>query len=912
MEQNTLTEPLTSLSSETSNSAPSHFWQSVRTNVRLKQQTPPITAVPRDGKLPLSFNQERLWLLEQMQPDNSVHNLLHTIHFQGPLNITALEQSLNEIVRRHEILRTRFSTIEGHPVQTITAINVQLPLEDLRSFPLGERAAIAHQLASAEAEQPFNLEQGPLWRFKLFRLSETEHLLSRTIHHIIFDGWSHSVFQRELAVLYEAFVTGQSPALPELFLQYADFAAAQRRWFEEEVFAAQLDYWKQHLSGKLNELKLPTHYPRPAVSSYQGERQSLTFSSELTTALKRLSYQQGVSLFALLLTIFKVWLHRYSQQEDMLICSPVANRNRPELKGLLGYFNNVVVLRSDLSGDPSFEELLKRVSQVSLEANANQDIPLQHLVELPGIQRISLTRAMFVLQNTPNQVLQVGELTITSDYIERAVANVDLSLSMQEKNGCLTGAVQYKTDLFNTAAMAEMLHDFQQVVEEALANPNQLLSQFPLFQSSKLETSDEQQPLSSPYVAPRDAVEQTLTEIWQQTLGLETVGLRDNFFAVGGHSLLAVQLFLKVEQAFNRHFPLSTLFQAPTIEQLATIIRQEDWSAQWECLVPIQPEGSKLPLFCMHGGGLNPLVFQSLAERLGSDQPVYGLQAKGLDGKAPPHERIEDMAADYIKEMQMVQPQGPYFLAGLSNGGVIALEIAQQLRAQGQSVALVAMFDTYGPCKRQLLPPLPRLFSTLIYVLRYTSPRVLQKLQKQGLSATLAHLHKKLKRSQQSAANQPATSAATLPDLNPLPDIDGVAQLPTKSKNKLESWINRFHLLILKNSPLAFHAPSADLAENEGVLTFNIKQVEKSHNTARIHYQPKPYNGRIILFRATEQPPGFHRDPYFGWREIALNGIEIHDVPGFHAELAQSPVLAQKLRIYLEHPTQTLDQQSKR
>ena len=326
---------------------PSDFWQVVRTNMKLQHQAPPIKPIPRSGNLPLSFAQERVWFIDQMQPGSSIHHMCAAFRLKGSLNVVVLEKSLNEIVLRHEILRTTFPSVDGQPVQSISPeIDLKLSVVDLRYLPETEREAEAQRLASEDAERPFDLNQGSLMRVKLLRLAEEEYWLLRIVHHIVFDGWSYVVFMRELAVLYEAFTTEKPSPLSEAPIQYANFAVWQRQWLQGEVLESQLNYWKQQLSNSsVSPLELPIDRPRPSIPTCQGASQSLVLSETLTEALKAISTHDGVSLFVTLLAAFKTLLYQYTRQEDMIVCSPVAGRYRVETKRLIGYFNNIVVYR---------------------------------------------------------------------------------------------------------------------------------------------------------------------------------------------------------------------------------------------------------------------------------------------------------------------------------------------------------------------------------------------------------------------------------------------------------------------------------------------------------------------------------------------------------------------------------------
>src|SRR3990172_6659534 len=322
---------------------------------------PPISPVSRDGDPPLSIPQQRLWFLEQLEPGSPTYNIAAAYRVTGRLNVAALEWSLASMVRRHESLRTAFPSVEGQPRQVISpGVALTLPVVDLRERPELEREGKVQRKALEEARQPFDLAQGPLLRVKLLRLAEAEHVLLLTVHHMVFDVWSVGVFRRELATLYQAFSSGKSSPLTELPIQYADFGYWQRQWLQGEVLESQLAYWKQQLDGIPHGLELPTDRPRPPVQAFRGAYQSRVLPESLSGALKTRSQQADVTLFMVLLAAFQTLLYRYTGQTDIVVGSPIANRTRAELEGLIGFFVNTLVMRTDVSGDPSFRELLAR------------------------------------------------------------------------------------------------------------------------------------------------------------------------------------------------------------------------------------------------------------------------------------------------------------------------------------------------------------------------------------------------------------------------------------------------------------------------------------------------------------------------------------------------------------------------
>ena len=342
----------------------------------------PVEGIPRraeSGPCPLSFAQERIWFFEQLEPGTAVYNIANAVRLTGTLNLHALHESLNEILRRHEILRTVFTSLEDKPIQIVsTPTELPLPLHDLSHLSTTEREREAARLTNEESQRPFDLQRGPLLRCTLLRLAEGEHVAVFIMHHIASDGWSIQVFITELAALYESFSTGRRATLRELQLQYADFAQWQRGWLQGAVLEEQIAYWKKHLEDAPATLNIATDRPRPLVQTFRGARQALTLDASLSQSLRDLSRQQGVTMFMLLLAGFKALLYRYAGQEDILVGTPIANRNRVEIEGLIGFFVNTLVLRTELSGEQSFVELLKRVREVALGAYAHQDLPFEN------------------------------------------------------------------------------------------------------------------------------------------------------------------------------------------------------------------------------------------------------------------------------------------------------------------------------------------------------------------------------------------------------------------------------------------------------------------------------------------------------------------------------------------------------
>ncbi len=451
---------------------------------------PSISRRDNPGESPLSFAQERLWFLDQFIPHNPAYNIPIAFRIEGQLNNGVLEQCLNEIVQRHETLRTKFIAEEGRPIQaTFPKFNLSIHYVNFENFVEKQLQSITIRLAVEEAQKPFDLTRDALVRAKLLCLSAEEHVLLLTMHHAVSDGWSLGVLLRELAVLYEAFSKGKPSPLPVLPIQYGDFAVWQRQRLQGEVLETQLDYWKQNLSGSLPVLDLPTDRPRPSRQTFRGAKRSLNFPKPLLEALKTLSQQQGVTLFMTLLTAFKVLLYRYTGQEDILVGAPVAGRNQIETENLIGFFVNVLVLRTDLSGNPTFRDCLERVRKVVLGAYNHQEVPFEKLVETLQPERdlsySPLFQVMFALQNTPMPSLEFSGLTLSPLAVDNGTAKFDLTLDLSETSDGIDGFIEYNTDLFDGDTIARMVGHFQTLLEAIAANPQQRVSELPLLTAAE-------------------------------------------------------------------------------------------------------------------------------------------------------------------------------------------------------------------------------------------------------------------------------------------------------------------------------------------------------------------------------------------------------------------------------------------
>ncbi|MTJ10022.1 condensation domain-containing protein [Anabaena sp. UHCC 0204] len=443
---------------------------------------------------PLSFAQQRLWFVEQIQPGNSSYNILLAIRLQGALNVTYLEKRFQEIISRHEILRTSFIAVKGEPQQVIYPhLPLKLVVFDIQELPASAQEQEITNLVFQESQQPFDLTQIPLLRVKILQLNPQEFVLVLTMHHIITDAWSIEIFVKELITLYQGFSDQQPANLPELPIQYADFAVWQRKHLTGKVLENHLNYWQKQLANNLPELKLPTDYPRPEIPTYQGAKKTLVISQDFTEKIKKVSLQLGSTIFMTLLAAFEILLHYYSHQEEIVVGIDVANRNRAETERLIGFFVNQLVLRISVAENPTFQELLQRVKSVTLDAFSHQDLPFDLLVNTFNPKRSLNTSPFFqvkvVLETIHSSSLDFPELTINPIANPSIQTQLDLLLRIKETTQGIITNLEYSTDLFAEATITRMMNNWQEILNQVVGKPDLKLATL----INELKTADLQQ-----------------------------------------------------------------------------------------------------------------------------------------------------------------------------------------------------------------------------------------------------------------------------------------------------------------------------------------------------------------------------------------------------------------------------------
>ncbi|HEU4561404.1 MAG TPA: condensation domain-containing protein, partial [Longimicrobium sp.] len=436
--------------------------------------------------VPLSFAQQRLWFVDRLQPGNTAYNTPTVLRLRGRLDVAVLARSLDEVVRRHEALRTSFPLVDGEPVQAVApAAPLPLPVVELADLSADEREREARRLAIEEATRPFDLERGPLLRVTLLRLAHEEHVVLFTVHHVISDAWSIRVLMRELTVLYDAFSRGQPSPLPELPVQYADFTLWQHERVSGALLNEQLAYWRKALAGAPPVLELPTDRPRTPWPDPAGAVRPFVLPAETGRALAEVAQREGATLFMVMMAAWQLLLGRWAGQEDVVVGTPIAGRTRREVEGLIGLFANTLALRGDLSGDPTFLELLGRVREATLGAHAHQDLPFERLVQELDVDRDAasspLFQAMLVFGSVhAHDTLRMGDVEVQAEETGTGAAMFDLLLLMSEHGGAVRGTLDYRTSLFDAATMDRLLGHYRMLLEAVAADPSRRVSALPL------------------------------------------------------------------------------------------------------------------------------------------------------------------------------------------------------------------------------------------------------------------------------------------------------------------------------------------------------------------------------------------------------------------------------------------------
>lgn len=804
-------------------------------------------------QLPASVSQLRFWHLSRIRPDSAAFNMPATVRISGPLSADILEKSVQIVIDRHEILRTTFKETDEELKQLVSSQSKPaLPISDLQNLAPGESRQDLSQLLYDEAHELFDLELGPLLRARLFRLETEDHVLVVTLHHIISDGWSQNILQRELWTIYEALAESKRPDLSPLPIQYPDFAVWQSEWLASDEATQHLDYWIKSLSGPLPVLDFPTDHAPGQRPSVRGTVETVQLSEELIGRLKMLSQSSNVTMFMLMLATFAMLLERYTDQDDLTIGSPSANRNS-QTEALIGPFSGPIALRLNLAGEPTFQDVLRHVSQVTMDALDHATFPFESLMAQLKMRSVNgrnpLFQFYFLYQTAFLQPRETAGLVITPMPTISVGNPFEIQLAIIERNDGVWANLEYDQGLFEPESIRDILSYYCFLLEEVVANPAQRIADIePPRAARRQDTKAAAVTPSQEFIAPRNPIEIKLAAMWERLFELPRIGVRDDFFDLGGHSLLAASLISMIEKEFGVKIDLSNLLVDRTIEQLGRVVMGVDENHH-PSLIPLRASGSKTPLFCVHGGGGHVLAYQDLAGALPDDQPVYGLSAPELDG-ALRSMTVEELATVYNREIRCVQPHGPYRLCGYSFGGYVALEMAAQLIEAGEEVPILVMLDTGNSGYYRHLPPADWL--------QFWTTRVIDR----------------AKRYYRRLADRRVDVA-----------ISSAFYFVRKNVH-LRLWTIVQRVFRIANRPMPKQM-------RDNITMF--KTLARS-------YDPKPIPAQVILFRVDQRDPEYSHNKFLGWELIASKGVAVHYVPGDHLSFMRQPhvrEVAEQLKEYL-------------
>ncbi|MGA2672928.1 MAG: condensation domain-containing protein [Terracidiphilus sp.] len=825
--------------------------------------------------MPATPGQVRYWLLHQMHSGNHALNMPIAWTCRGKLDSDLAADALAELVRRHESLRTTFEEVDGQLSQVIhPPLKVPLPIEDLSHLPKDARQQQADAIIRQQARIKIDLEKGPLFLGRIIRMGVDENILLLTIHHIVCDGWSNGVVLRDFAAIYDGLVRHVPPGLPELPIQFGDFAVWLNEWRKGEEQAASLKYWRETLGGDFTPLRIQRDFSGVEAEE-QSDIETLLLAPDLVQQARDFCAEKGVTLYVLLLSVYAAMLYRLSGQGDLLIGTPCANR-RQETEELIGPFSNPQVIRMRMKKEDSLGAVLEHVRNWALGAVAHQSLPFEDLNEDEFFSRernqISL-QVYFIYQKAFMQAQHTPSLEIVPLRSVSPGTMFDLLLSIVERAEGPRLQLEYNPAFFRASTIQRILRLYVRILETMLSGTEspvgevqaqdkggQLMaaSEDGAARGTSEQPGNSNDPLSGglntrapeagqqreEYVAPRDPLELQITGIWETAMGLRKLSVRDSFFDLGGQSLAAMRIVSRINKTYSLDFGLAVLFTGRTVERMAELVRKRLAANSASSIVPMQSAGSQAPLFILHGAGGNIIRFYHLAALVGTGHPIYGIQAQSLLAGQPALLRLEDQAASYLAEIREIQPKGPYYFLGYSFGGTLAFEIAQRLHALGEQVELLGMLDSRQlDCMIALQRDQPMLerFDRRI-------ARFLGNFASLSLREKAAYLREKLITR---ALRRVYTVAAAL----------GFRSVPSFMKSTDDiSWV------------------------------------------AAMNYRPQPWPGPITLFRASVQPdPRLPLD--LGWTKLAEGGVEVYELPGDHDLVFREPnirVLAAQLRARLE------------
>ncbi len=882
---------------------------------------------------PASVSQQMFWYLELLQGTVTAFNVPLRFLITGPLDISLFNKALNAVVERHESLRTCFGEEDGELLQFVSPeIIVRMPVLDISHLPADRIKEEADRLGSIEAHRPFDLSKAPLLRAEILRLGPDRHIFHFTVHHALFDGMSMTIFTAELSEFYQAFFENRAPKIEPLAIQYGDYSVWQKEFLEGPKVNEQLNYWKKQLSG-MKEVALPTDFPRPSVKSWKGDITSTLLPKELSEKLQSIAATKGATLCHVHLAAFMMLLNRYSGDLDVAVGAPVVGRTGGDLEPLIGVFINTVILRSDLSGNPTFFDYLTQIRNNSLESLENQELPFEKLVHELRPERDPSRNPLFQVNFNHHRSFTTteyfGGCELTTVPSRSPGAIFDLHLFVVEREEGWRAALDFCTELFTRESANRMLVHFKTLLENIAAHPEKQIADFEIlplpnasfhllddqgkpvpdgmtgelclaadepvtpadasdgraiehpefgklictgdicrrapdgkvdfigrkgYAAAPRENKPEQKPERRPMatVEPSGSTEAQLRTIWEDLLGISDIGRDDDFFALGGHSLMSLRMFSRIHREFGKTLPLATLLKHPTIASLASQIDlpqeapipvavienarpvakflPKSSSPAKSNIITLTEGDGETPLFCIHGGDGGVIFYRGLANLMPPEIPFHAIESLELSNSGSIVETsIEETATSYLRDILSLQQVGPFRLAGYSFGGVVAHEIACQLIEQGHKVEFLGMFDTDNP----------------------TAP-----IRNYSLSERLGVFWRR---------NSHIPFGARL-GLVRQRICEGV-----KTNRRIKAEL---------------HAAKTT-GPAEAYSDMRRVQVREENWRAMQAYMPRPFAGRITLFKSTHVSDKYERLDDYGWSSSAT-GLDVVPVEGEHLALFAS------------------------
>jgi thioesterase domain-containing protein len=825
--------------------------------------------------MPATPCQTRFWLLHKMHPGNRSLNMPIAWTCLGNFAPDVAEAALTELVRRHESLRTTFEVVDGQLSQVIhPPFEMALPIEDLRPLPKEAKRRQADAIIQKQAHIQIDLEKGPLLVAQAIRMGVEEYILTLTIHHSVCDGWSNGVVLRDFAAIFDGLMRQVPAGLPELPIQFGDYAVWLDQWRKGNKSAESLDYWRGTLGGDFTQLQIKRDFQGGEVEEH-GNIETLLLTPDLTRQARDFCAVRGITLYMLLLSVYAATLHRLTGQGDILIGTPCANR-RPETENLIGPFSNPQVIRVKIGKEDTLGAIVESVRSWTLGALAHQDLPFEDLnddeVFCRDRNQFNL-QVYFIYQKAFMQAQKTPSLEIVPLRSVSPGTMFDLMLSIVERAEGPRLQLEYNSGFFRSATIQRILNLYVRILEAILLNVENPAGEVAKEESGQTliadsnghaeyttaeETVNRNKNFNAEtsfgvpandrkgkdHVAPRDALEAQIAKIWETAIRVTNLSVRDSFFDLGGRSLAAMQIVSRINKTYSLSFGLASLFSGHTIERMAELVTKRLSANGSSSIVPMQPKGTAAPLFIIHGAGGNVIRFYQLAMMVGTSHPIYGIQAQSLLTGQPALLRLEDQAAFYLTEIRKIQPTGPYFFLGYSFGGTIALEIAHQLHALGERVELLGMLDSR---QRDCIVVAQRDDPVGVRLDRRIT-RFLGNLSALSLRERIAYLYQKL-------------FTRTLRQIYSLAATLGIHAVPSFMKSTDDiTWV------------------------------------------AAMNHHPRPWSEKITLFRASVQPdPRLPLD--LGWTPFAEGGVEVIELPGDHDLVFREPniqVMAAQLRNCLE------------